>query len=405
MDDLTPMDPEYREAPPETPQETPCYYGTGRQPEQRPSHLPVIIVLICLLGIANFVTIFALLELKHTQSTTPPNGSDVTQQFTLLPSDASADPSESDDLPFSRPEEDALSLHDLYQKVIPGVVTVLSGSDRTGTGIVLSADGYILTNARTILSAASLTVRTSSGETCEATLVGADSGSDLALLLAQGISLTPAEFGDSAELAVGDSVVAFSNPFGAELGTTMSQGFIAAVNDSVELSDRQIGLLQTNASLNADSAGGPLFNACGQVVGFNVSHVGSLVSYETVANIGFAIPSRDVRTILRDLISGQSDLGHAAFGLTVIDIPAGPQRYWSLPEGVMVGSIRFTGPAYAAGIRRGDVIVQIGDYEITSTQDYATALDACIPGQSVAVYIYRSGKYYYADIAPSAEES
>ena len=163
-------------------------------------------------------------------------------------------------------------------------------------------------------------------------------------------------------------------------------------------------MLQTNASLNSDSAGGPLFNACGQVIGINVSRVGSLVSYETVANIGFAIPTRDVKTILRDLLSGQFDLGHASLGLTVIDIPAGPQSYWNLPAGVMVGSIRFTGPAYAAGIRRGDVIVKLGDYEIAGTQDYATALDACIPGQSVRVYLYRGGKYYYADITPETAE-
>lgn len=405
MDDLTPMDPEYREAAPETPPETPYYYGTGRQPEQRPSHLPIIIVLICLLGIANFVTVFALLELKRTQNAAPPSGTDNTQQITLLPSDASNDPSESDELPLRRSDEDALPLHDLYEKVIPSVVTVLSGSDSAGTGIVLGADGYVLTNARAVLNAAALSIRTSSGETCEATLIGTDSASDLALILAQGISLTPAEFGDSEELAPGDSVVAFSNPFGAELGTTMSQGYIAAVNDSVELSGRQIGILQTNASLNADSAGGPLFNACGQVVGINVSHVGSLVSYETVANIGFAIPTRDVKTILRDLLSGQSDLGHAAFGLAVIDIPAGPKLYWDLPTGVMVSSIRYSGPAYAAGIRRGDVIVQIGDYEIAGADDYATALDACVPGQSVKVYIYRGGKYYYADITPESAES
>ena len=404
MDDLTPMDPEYREAPPETPQETPCYYGTGRQPEQRPSHLPIIIVLICLLGIANFVTVFALLELKRTQAAAPQPGADITQQFTLLPADESSEPSENDDLTLSRSDENALSLHDLYEKVIPSVVTVLSGNDRAGTGIVLSADGYILTNARTVQNASSLSVRTNDGETGEATLVGADSGSDLALLLVHGISLTPAKFGDSEQLAPGDSVVAFSNPFGSELGTTMSQGFIAAVNDNVELSGRQIGVLQTNASLNSDSAGGPLFNVCGQVIGINVSRVGSLVSYETVANIGFAIPTRDVKTILRDLLSGQFDLGHASLGLTVIDIPAGPQSYWNLPAGVMVGSIRFTGPAYAAGIRRGDVIVKLGDYEIAGTQDYATALDACIPGQSVRVYLYRGGKYYYADITPETAE-
>mgnify|MGYP000024890231 CR=1 FL=1 len=110
MDDLTPMDPEYREAPPETPQETPCYYGTGRQPEQRPSHLPIIIVLICLLGIANFVTVFALLELKRTQAAAPQPGTDITQQFTLLPADESSEPSENDDLTLSRSDENALSL-------------------------------------------------------------------------------------------------------------------------------------------------------------------------------------------------------------------------------------------------------------------------------------------------------
>ena len=405
MDDLTPMDPEYREAAPETPQETPCYYGTGRQPEKRPSHLPVIIVLISLLAAANFITVFALLELKRSQtpSVSPTTG---TELIALTPSEnasAAPDPMQEAEnggqMILQQSPEDALPLRELYQKVMPSVVTVLAEPDTVaGTGVVLSRSGYIITNARTVQQAASLKIRTNDGEIYDARLVGSDRSTDLA-------ALGPAEFGDSDELQPGDSVVAISNPFGQDLGATMSQGIIAAVNENVELSGKQISVLQTNAALDADSAGGPLFNDSGQVVGFNIDRVGSLVSYETVPHIGFAIPTREAKAILRELIADGYVSGRASLGLEVMDIPAGSRIYWKLPAGVMVRSIYAQSAACAAGLRTGDVIVGLNDVSVENVQDFETALDACQAGQTVRVYIYRGGNRYYADlIAEDAEK-
>ena len=257
MDDLTPMDPEYREAPPETPQETPCYYGTGRQPEKRPSHFPIILVLICLLTLANLVTVFALLELKRTQTVQSPVTKNNDELVAVLPTQDPHTGSEplqnavSGEQMVLHASDGALSLRELYQKVMPGVVTVLAGDTHAGAGVVLSADGYIITNARTVQADTALRIRTNDGDVYDARLVGADSASDLAVLKADGVALTPVEFGDSDELQPGDSVVAISNPFGQELSATMSQGIIAAVNDDIELSGRKISILQTDAALDA----------------------------------------------------------------------------------------------------------------------------------------------------------
>lgn len=403
MDDLTPMDPEYREAPPEAPQDPPCYYGTGRQPEKRSSHLPIIVVLVCLLTLANLVTIFALLELKRTQTvrTPPTTGDDL---VAVLPSQ---DPQGSSDAPQTETDGEELVLHsagsplslrELYRKVMPGVVTVLAGTNRAAAGVVLNSDGYILTNARAVQSTGSLRIRADGGSLYEARLVAADSASDLAVLKADGAMLTPAEFGDSDEVQPGDSVVAISNPFGQELSATMSQGIVAAVNDNIALSGRQISVLQTDAALDADSAGGPLFNDCGQVIGFNVDRVGTLVSYETVSGIGFAIPSREVRTILNELLASGSISGNVTLGLTVTDIPSGARAFWKLPSGVMVRSIESGSAAYRAGLRPSDVILQLNNTAVQTSADFSAALSAYEAGQTVRVYIYRGGSRYYADL-------
>lgn len=404
MDDLTPMDPEYREAPPETPQETPCYYGTGRQPEKRPSHFPIILVLICLLTLANLVTVFALLELKRTQTAQRPVTKNNDELVAVLPTQDPHTGSEplqntaSGEQMVLHASDGALSLRELYQKVMPGVVTVLAGDTHAGAGVVLSADGYIITNARTVQADTALRIRTNDGDVYDARLVGADSASDLAVLKADGVALTPVEFGDSDELQPGDSVVAISNPFGQELSATMSQGIIAAVNDDIELSGRKISILQTDAALDAASAGGPLFNDCGQVIGFNVDRVGALVSYETVSGIGFAIPTRDAKAIVMDLIADGCVSGRVTLGLTVRDIPSGARAFWKLPYGVMVYSIETDSAAYRAGLRTGDVILQLDDTAVQSAEDFDSALGAYQAGQTVRVFIYRGGSRYYADL-------
>ena len=264
--------------------------------------------------------------------------------------------------------------------------------------MVLSADGYIITNARTVQADTALRIRTNDGDVYDARLVGADSASDLAVLKADGVALTPVEFGDSDELQPGDSVVAISNPFGQELSATMSQGIIAAVNDDIGLSGRKISILQTDAALDAASAGGPLFNDCGQVIGFNVDRVGALVSYETVSGIGFAIPTRDAKAIVMDLIADGCVSGRVTLGLTVRDIPSGARAFWKLPYGVMVYSIETDSAAYRAGLRTGDVILQLDDTAVQSAEDFDSALGAYQAGQTVRVFIYRGGSRYYADL-------
>ena len=134
------------------------------------------------------------------------------------------------------------------------------------------------------------------------------------------------------------------------------------------------------------------------MIGFNVDRVGALVSYETVSGIGFAIPTRDAKAIVMDLIADGCVSGRVTLGLTVMDIPSGARAFWKLPYGVMVYSIETDSAAYRAGLRTGDVILQLDDTAVQSAEDFDSALGAYQAGQIVRVFIYRGGSRYYADL-------
>ncbi|MBQ8236836.1 MAG: trypsin-like peptidase domain-containing protein [Oscillospiraceae bacterium] len=299
------------------------------------------------------------------------------------------------------PQEGGMSLQDIYEKNIPSVVSVictLSGGSSTGTGVVMSGDGYIITNAHVVEGAVSIHVLLTDGGYHEAALVGADSVSDLAVLRIEAAELIPAEFGDSTALKVGDSVAAIGDPLGVELRGTMTNGIVSAINRDVATGGRTLTLIQTNAALNSGNSGGPLINCYGQVVGINTMKIGVFTDSSGVEGIGFAIPSTTVQDIVNQLITQGYVSGRPSLGLTGQTVSTFDQYYFRLPAGLYIDAVEADSPAEALGIEAGDVLVRVGDTRISGADDLEAALYSYEVGDTVTIVIVRNGQYYQADV-------
>lgn len=250
-----------------------------------------------------------------------------------------------------------LSLQKIYENCLPSVVSITaytaddSGSS-WGTGIVLSADGLIVTNTHVIDGCDSVTVALSDGtQYRDAKLIGADGQSDIAVLKIAAVGLTPAEFGDSAELQVGDGVVAIGNPLGEEFTGTMTDGVISAINRGISYNGHVMTLIQTNAAINEGNSGGPLINMYGHVVG--ITNMKMMSSYSSIEGIGFAIPTSGIAPVVDELISGGTVTGRPSIGITVGAVTEAVAEHYSIPNGLYVSSVAKGSDAEKQGVQEG----------------------------------------------------
>ncbi|MDR0889115.1 MAG: S1C family serine protease [Oscillospiraceae bacterium] len=409
MDELNPLDPEFTEQNP-LPQEegTPCHYGTGRLPKPPRSHMTLVVTLLALLVAANLITVLAFLGLRNreaTQEVAPTQNPDEISPIVGV-EDATQEPQPSvtiapsvgANVRLSPAAGEALSLQEVYAKVSPSLVGVHAG-EAWATGVIFSADGYILVNAYVVEGDELPTVTLGNSREYTAALIGVDSSSDLALMKIDAREeLTPAQFGESAEMGVGDSVVAISKPFGVQYDATMSEGILSAITRNVQVSGGEMCIFQTNAALDAENAGGPLVNMYGQVIGMNAQSIGAYTSYESVPGIGFCVPTHEVQSIVDALATYGYVSGRAWIGAAIEELSQTQRLYWNLPEGVILSEVYDGSCAHVAGLRSGDVLVAIGDTAITDVDSCNIALNAYRAGDCVRVYIYRGGAQYYADL-------
>ena len=304
---------------------------------------------------------------------------------------------ESSDTTFSD-EEDALSLQDIYSTVIDSVVSIssmTSSGTSSGTGIIMSPDGYVITNHHVITGALVISVLTNDNQEYEAALVGSDEMSDLAVLKIDARGLQTAEFGDSSKLRVGDSVVAIGDPLGVQLRGTMTNGIISAINRDLTVGDRTMTLIQTNAALNNGNSGGPLINCYGQVIGINTVKMSSYyTATASVEGLGFAIPISVAKPIIDELIENGYVAGRPAIGISGDSLPSYYRTYYRLPDGVYVTSVNEGSDAKAKGIREGDIVTAINGEKICSIDELNTVKNQYAAGDEVTLTIYRSGTYY-----------
>lgn len=299
------------------------------------------------------------------------------------------------------PQEGGLSLQAIYEKAIPSVVSIsctLDNGSSTGTGVVLSSDGYLVTNAHVVSGARQIKILFTDGKTLEAQIVGQDKISDLAVLQVEATDLIAAEFGDSSVLRVGDSVAAIGDPLGIELRGSLTNGIISAINRDISTGGRTMTLIQTNAALNSGNSGGPLLNCYGQVIGINTLKIGDYMSAAGVEGLGFAIPSSTVKEIAEQLLTNGYVAGRPTLGISGETVSTFHQIYSRLPKGIYITEVATGSDAAEKGIVPGDILISINGTRVTEAGDLETILYGCQPGDTLRIVIYRSGKQYMTDL-------
>lgn len=260
----------------------------------------------------------------------------------------------------------------------------------SGSGFIITDDGYIVTNHHVIDGASSVKVTLYDGKSYDATVIGSDSDYDIAVLKITATGLTPVTLGDSDTLNVGDSIMAVGNPLG-ELTFSMSAGIVSCVNRAINVDGTPFNMIQIDASINPGNSGGPLLNSYGEVVGI-VSAKYSTYSTTSVEGLGFAIPMNDVAAMIQDIMTNGYVTNKPYLGITAGTMNEQMAQQTGLTEGVYVYSVEDGGAAAKAGLKVGDVITKIGKTEITSLEDLTAAKKSYKAGDTATFTIYRSGK-------------
>lgn len=307
----------------------------------------------------------------------------------------------------SDPSVGELTLQDVYSKCAPAVVAITADVDDEsyywGSGVIMTADGYIITNTHVLEGTSAVTVTLWDDSQYDAKLVGADAVSDIAVLKIEATGLTPAEFGSSDTLKVGDRVIAIGNPLGEEFRGTMTDGIISAINRDITYNGNTMTLLQTNAAINEGNSGGPLINMKGQVVGITNMKMMSSSLDSTVEGIGFAIPSGTIKPVVDALIATGTVTGRPAIGITVGAIPESAADYYDLPEGLYISAVSKGSDAESKGILVGDILTAVNGVPVATTYDVSAIKDGLGVGDTITLTIYRSGETF--DVAVTLVET
>lgn len=291
---------------------------------------------------------------------------------------------------------------------IYGQVTETASS---GSGFIISEDGYVVSNYHVVEGATTLTVITYDGTEYPAELVGYEQANDVALLKVDATGLDAVDIGSSDELIVGDQVVAIGNPLG-ELTSTLTVGYISAKDRTINTDGTfNINMMQTDAAINSGNSGGPLFNSNGEVIGITTAkYSGSSNSGASIEGIGFAIPIDDVLDIVSDLREFGYVTG-AYLGVSVVSMDAAVAEAWSLPTGSRVASVEPGFCAEKAGVQTNDIITGIGDFDVSGNSDLLSALRKFDAGDETVLKIFRGGQELELKIildakpAPATEET
>ena len=428
-DSLSPQDPEIEYANQERSVRE-GYYGTGDTTPPK-DHVGVIsLVLVLVVGISSLLSVLSLLNVKLLREPEPtelsapvsfyvsadgvlsaelePREPAVTEPPVLEGINTRLEITASpQSLENTAETPGAISWQEVYEKVMPSVVSITCTDGRSvssGTGVIMDASGYIITNAHVVEDALEIQVLLTDGRELEARCVGADVLSDLAVLRVNAIGLTPAVFGDSDKLRVGDEVVAIGDPLGVELRGTMTNGIISGINRDIKSGNRTLTLMQTTAALNTGNSGGPLVNCYGQVVGINTMKIGDYASESGVEGLGFAIPITSVQTVLEQLANQGYVAGRPDLGITGTAISTFYQFYYRMPAGILITAVDSGSDAEAQGLRRGDILMSLDGTTVTSLDILEEITYASSVGDELEATVYRDGREYTLTIIVGEEK-
>ena len=406
---------------PVQPNGQPVYYGVpAHQPQKQPKPQKhgskfglklLAVVLCCAITSAASLGVFVVM-IQNGVINVQSSEASSNAAFTIsrvVNGDTSSDTSTSSDGTVS-----AMSDQDIAAKLTPSVVCIQNyqvtqnygfmqtdTSDSSvspaseGSGIIMSEDGYIITNAHVVEGATSLKVMTSDGETYEAQLIGSDTVTDLAVVKINATGLTAAEFGSSEDLRVADKVMAIGNPGGHELSSSVTIGYVSALNRAIanNTTGYTMEYIQTDAAINPGNSGGALINEYGQVVGINSAKI-SATGYE---GLGFAIPIDTAQPIISDLIQYGYVKDRAVLGISGQFIDSMTGRFYGLPQGEYVAQLN-SSEAQASGLQVGDVITAIDGQQLDSESTLRSAILSKKPGDTVTLQVYRSATQQSATV-------
>ena len=308
---------------------------------------------------------------------------------------------------------------DVYENYVNAVVLVYNQgttstywgqaeSQSSGSGMIISKDGYVITNNHVVEGAEKLTVMTTSGEEYDATVIGADEVNDVALLKIEGDEDFPTvSIGDSDQIEVGEQVCAIGNPLG-ELTNTLTVGYVSALDREISESSTgtTINMFQTDCAINSGNSGGPIFDMNGNVVGITTAKYSSsgYSNAASVEGIGFCIPINDAMSIVNDLMQYGYVKGRVSMGVSVRAMDTTVAQYYNLPTGVYVAGVTSGSAAENAGIQEGDMICAIDGDETASVAALKQKLKDYKPGDTATVSIYRSSTGKKLDVTITFDE-
>ncbi len=274
----------------------------------------------------------------------------------------------------------------------------------SGSGFIISANGYIITNNHVIEDASKITVTLYDGKKYDAELIGADESNDVAVLKIDADGLTPVVLGSSSELSVGQDVVAIGNPLG-ELTFSLTSGVVSALDRTITTQENTMNLIQTDTAINSGNSGGALFNMYGEVVGItNAKYSSSGYSSEaSIDNIGFAIPIDSVKNIIQSLIEN-GYVSKPYIGVKVGNVSEEATGY-GIPTGVSIKSVTDDSPADKAGLKENDIITEINGKEIKTSTELITLVKTCSKGDELECKVYREGEYKELTITVDEKKS
>ena len=282
--------------------------------------------------------------------------------------------------------------YSVVSKSVVGVVgyadkiTDVSDCDTQGTGIIISADGYIITNAHIIdnsKTAYALQIVTSDNKTYNAGVVAIDTRSDIAVLKADATGLSPATFGKSKDMSIGSTVIAVGNPGGLGYQNSITKGIISAFDRTVP-SSTSVKYIQTDAAINPGNSGGPLCNLYGQIIGMNTSKIVS----EHYEGMGFAIPSEKIKEIVDQLMKQGYVSGRVKMGVIGIAVTSAEMEYYGVPAGIWVNSVDEKGPLKDSDIHKNDIITKVAGKPVANFGEVYTALEQYKPGDEITIEVY-----------------
>jgi 2-alkenal reductase len=293
----------------------------------------------------------------------------------------------------------------VVKRAAPAVVTVINtlgrsqtGAQRaSGSGVIISQDGYVITNNHVVEGEQALTVIFADGSRRDANMVGTDPLNDLAVIKVDGAVPGFLPLGDSDALQPGETVIAIGSPLG-DYRNTVTVGVISALNRTVG-GDSPEGMIQTDAAINNGNSGGPLINMRGEVIGINTLVVRANTGGAPVEGLGFSIPSSTVRSVSQQLIA-TGKVEHPFMGITYtqLDPDIAAMRELPVQEGALINEITARGPAALAGLRAGDIILSINGAKLDGSTSLRRIMLQYRPGQTVKLELLRSGKTVTADV-------